>query len=1099
MRIRRLKREVAALMAIVMACGTATIPYRPAMIASAASQKQVKLNVKSKTLKVGQKGYKLRLVNNKQGWKIKKVSTTNAAVCKPYGRKNKYVLLKGKSEGSATVRVKVTRTVSKKGKKITKNKQLSCKVRVKADTTKPDDTQTPATDPVQSGDVTVSTQEQLEAALKHTAIETLRFQTEAEGTFTIPEADYKGTDLIVDAPNADVVNYGTFKSVCIQAIKDSTWLEHAVGNIMTILAKKARVIVQPGADVNGIAVTQAGANVALEVKGNVKGISFEAPDADAKVSVEKGGYVGDVSASEAAERSRVDVDVNGGIENIKFAASEADVNVSVAEEGTVDKMSLEAEAGSARAVLDVKGNMKDVNLAAPGADINVSVAEEGTVDKMSLDTGAGSARAIFDVKGNMKDVNLAAPEADVNVSVADKGTIGRVLLAAAAGSAKAGLDIKGTVTELLLDAAKADVKVAVNDNGKVNGVTVTKEMNVALTGTAKAAIKVKVSAAATVTASTDVALESSTSLKLILEKGAEGSSIRITGNVAAVGIKVENKTESNITVSIPGGNIIVDKNSNRDVTVSAPSTSGSSSSSGGSSSGGSSSGGSSSGGSSSGGSSSGGSSSGGSSSDGSGSEEDKTDTEPKGILVDQSYLTMKVGEEQTIHVSADPKESGWLEFVEMNSHGINDNGVISLDWIWSKDTSEIEGGTIKAIKPGFACINVVADVVGNDKESPIIFPKQSKIVVVRVIEGTEEAPAASFTLTADAKSIEKGEKVNLTAKLEGATFDEYGTSPNFYYVRTVDRGSVLEEDTTFPERTDTTVKGYLTGSQKGKGEVMAWAPVKYADGTSGVVVSNVIEIEVTDSSPQPSPEETRISGSGYNESIQVGGTKRFRIYLGVNDAHSYSARIVKVNWTSANPEIAKVMKEEVTRRGETQVTGVAAGETTLKGVATIATASGTFTKELSIPVTVEEALPLPEVKIETSVHIVTQGAISDSNGYQQEDVDKPAFEILEENMTVTSADNSVKYFGFNHSPDCLAGVSLEGIHSVRLGVDGYGFVIEDPAIESGTFQVPIIVLMKQDGKDYPERYGVTVKVVVSKNNGAWTATCEVTNVRLMMD
>ena len=561
MKIRQLKMKAAVLLAFIVSCSTATAPCVPALEAPAAAQKQVKLNVSSKTLKAGQKGYKLRLVNNQQGWKIKKVTTTDAAVCKPYGKKKTYVLLKGKGKGSAVIRVKVTRTVLKNGKKTAKSRQLSCRVRVKAAAAK-----APDTEQAQKEDVTVSSQKQLEAALKNTAVKTLRFQTEAEDAFTIPKADYSGIDLIVDAPNADMENNGTFKSVSVQAIRDSTWLENASGNFLNIFAKTARIVVSKGASVSGIAFAQTGAKVALEVNGTVNGVSFQSPDTDAKVSVSQGSSLGNISAGEAAQRAKLDIDVSGSV----------------------------------------------------------------------------------------GDVKLAAPQSDMNIAVADGGTAGSVSLDAAAESARADMDIKGTVSDVSLDAPKADVKMAVDEKGKVNSVTVSKEMNIALSGSAKTAIPLKVSASATITASVNVALDSSAGLKLVLEKGSEGSSVKVSGNTAAVSLSVQNRTEINITVHTSAGNITVIKNSSRDITVSAPSASGSSSS------GGSSSGSSSSGGSSSGGSSSGGSSSGGSSSGDSESEDNKTDAEPKGITVDRTCLTMKKGEEQEIYFSADPKEAGRL-------------------------------------------------------------------------------------------------------------------------------------------------------------------------------------------------------------------------------------------------------------------------------------------------------------------------------------------------------------------------------------------------------------------------------------------------------
>ena len=186
MRIRQLKLEVAVLLAAVMTCSAPACAGMPVLTASAAAKAQVRLNVESKTLKVGQKDYKLKLVNNKQNWKIRKVTTTKASVCRPYGRKNTYVLLKGKKKGTATIRVKAVRTVTKNGKKTTKSKWLSCKVRVKQPAP---DTNAPDTPEAVDGDVAVSNQTQLENALKNAETRTLRLQTEAADTFTIPKAD----------------------------------------------------------------------------------------------------------------------------------------------------------------------------------------------------------------------------------------------------------------------------------------------------------------------------------------------------------------------------------------------------------------------------------------------------------------------------------------------------------------------------------------------------------------------------------------------------------------------------------------------------------------------------------------------------------------------------------------------------------------------------------------------------------------------------------------------------------------------------------------------------------------------------------------------
>ena len=930
----------------------------PVLPASAAAQKQVSLNVKSKTLKVGQKDYKLKLVNNRQGWKIKKVTTTDAAVCKPYGKKKTYVLLKGKGKGSAVIRVKVTRTVLKNGKKTTKSKQLSCRVHVKAAAAK-----APDTEQAQKEDVTVSSQKQLEAALKNTAVKTLRFQTEAEGAFTIPKADYPGIDLIVDAPNADMENNGTFKSISVQAIKDSTWLENAAGNFLNIFAKTARIVVSQGASVSGIAFAQTGAKVALEVNGTVNGVSFQSPDTDAKVSVSQGSSLGNVSAGEAAQRAKLDIDVSGSV----------------------------------------------------------------------------------------GDVKLAAPQSEMNMAVADGGTVSNVSLDAAAESAKADMDIKGTVSDVSLDAPKADVKMAVDETGKVNGVTVSKEMNIALSGSTKTAIALKVSASATITTSANVALDSSAGLKLVLEKGSEGSSIKVSGNTAAVSLNVQNRTEINITIHTSAGNITVIKNSSRDITVSAPSASGSSSSggssfgsssSGGSSSGGSSSGDSSSGGSSSGGSSSGGSSSGGSLSEDSESEDNKTDAEPKGILVDRTHFTMKKGEEQEIYFSADPKEAGQLYDFDT----IQYTGNAKRAYIYEKEGDPTPIGLkITARLAGAEIIYMRADIIGNEKDSPVILRNQGKVIRIQVTEDGA-APVSEIKLTTDSASIEKGDSVHASLQLNAP---ERAKLTHVQFLDTHNVGGVMYVDSDGRTLEETTASCSITGMAAGNDELAALATVKLPDGTKEMIVSNVVPLEVTDSTPDPSAEETKVRVGTFYSGLPV--DEWCYIDAGM-DVHAYSARIVKTKWTSSDPQIVSVYKEEVNgKRG--RLTGVALGKATINAEITIVTSSQIFTKEAS---TVVEVQPDFELKLLTSVDVVTGSAIQ-ADGWEEQDRGKPAFKFIYDSNKVffTPCYNLKQQLTFD-SFTINTEEQIDGLRIVELpDGTGYGFVIQDADTTDQTFQIPI--------------------------------------------
>lgn len=973
MSIRRLKMEAALLLAFIMSCSTAMAPCVPVLEASAAAQKQVKLNVRSKTLKVGQKGYKLKLVNNQQGWKIKKVTTTNAAVCKPYGKKKTYVLLKGKGKGSAVIRVKVTRTVLKNGKKTTKSKQLSCKVRVKAAAAK-----APDTEQAQKEDVTVSSQKQLEAALKNTAVKTLRFQTEAEGAFTIPKADYPGIDLIVEAPNADMENNGTFKSISVQAIKDSTWLENAAGNFLNIFAKTARIVVSQGASVRGIAFAQTGAKVALEVNGTVNGVSFQSPDTDAKVSVSQGSSLGNVSAGEAAQRAKLDIDVSGSV----------------------------------------------------------------------------------------GDVKLAAPQSEMNMSVADGGTVSNVSLDAAAESAKADMDIKGTVSDVSLDAPKADVKMAVDETGKVNGVTVSKEMNIALSGSTKTAIALKVSASATITTSANVALDSSAGLKLVLEKGSEGSSIKVSGNTAAVSLNVQNRTEINITIHTSAGNITVIKNSSRDITVSAPSASGSSAS----------------GGSSSGGSSSGDSSSGGSSSEDSESEDNKTDAKPKGITIDRTYFTMKKGEEQEIYLSVDPKEGGQLYDYSTISRTNNTNHT----YIYEKEHDPAPIGLkITASSAGAEILYMSADIIGNEKDSPIILRNQGKIIRIQVTEDGA-MPVSEIKLTTDSTSIEKGDSVHASLQLNAP---EGAKLTRVEFLATHNLGGVICLDMDSYSVEETSASCSITGAAAGNDELAALATVELPDGTEENIASNVVQLEFTDSTPDPSAEETEVHLSAVS-ALPVDGSVFASAEL---DVHAYSARVIKTKWTSSDPQIIRTDGDEVNRK-YIAITGVALGKATITVEITIVTSSQIFTKKASAEVEVQ---PDFELKFRSSVDVVTGSAIQ-AAGWEEQDRGKPAFKFINDIDKVFFEPS----YGLHELTfkSCTVNTQeqIDGLRIVELANgQGYGFVIQDANITNQTFQIPIRVetYMDTDMGNIKNYTAVVTVTVEKKTNGTLRIDCKAGDIQ----
>lgn len=254
-----IKKVFAVSLSIAMACSF--LPTANPVTASAAAP-FVTLKTTFKTLKVGQK-YQMTLKNNTINWKIRKVETTNKPIATVYGKTTKQVMIKGKSEGRATIRVHVRTTERKKNN----TKTLRCRVKVvPAQTTTPEPTQTEAT---------VTTPEELTTALSNTNIAKITIKPAGAVNFTIPQATYSNVDLVVDAPQSDIDNSATFKSVRIDNIKAETWTERGKNNTFDIRAAKASIKVEEGAVVSRITLNKADAelNVVLN-KGTVTGINL---------------------------------------------------------------------------------------------------------------------------------------------------------------------------------------------------------------------------------------------------------------------------------------------------------------------------------------------------------------------------------------------------------------------------------------------------------------------------------------------------------------------------------------------------------------------------------------------------------------------------------------------------------------------------------------------------------------------------------------------------------------------------------------------------------------------------------------------------------
>lgn len=261
--MKNMKKVFAFVLALAMILTT----YQPT--ATYAATKAPTISAKKMTLQVGSK--KTLTVKNAGKNATLKWSSSKKSVATV----SKKGVVKAVKAGTANVKCKVV-TKSKK------HYTLTCKVTVK--------------NAVVSK--TVSTQKALASALKDKNVKNLTIKTDKEVAFNIPSGNYGKVNLTVDAPNADVVNAGTFKSINIKAIKPNTWKEKAKGNTITVTADDARIVVEAGASLSKVTVSQEGGKIKIEAAGTIDAIQIEAA---VEVSLAVDGTVGEVAVSAPAK------------------------------------------------------------------------------------------------------------------------------------------------------------------------------------------------------------------------------------------------------------------------------------------------------------------------------------------------------------------------------------------------------------------------------------------------------------------------------------------------------------------------------------------------------------------------------------------------------------------------------------------------------------------------------------------------------------------------------------------------------------------------------------------------------------------------------
>ena len=152
----------------------------------------------------------------------------------------------------------------------------------------------------------------------------------------------------------------------------------------------------------------------------------------------------------------------------------------------------------------------------------------------TLKVTAAKAHIVVEAGAELQAVRILRTNSDVTLDVA-----GSVAGVSVEKKANVKLNVTGSVDVISVKSAGA--VLAMNIDGYVNAVKIQRKADIVITGSAKS-VPVTVSSVAadtSIAASVPVAVETSADMKIELQKGAEGSTVKIINNTVTVDIKFE--------------------------------------------------------------------------------------------------------------------------------------------------------------------------------------------------------------------------------------------------------------------------------------------------------------------------------------------------------------------------------------------------------------------------------------------------------------------------------------------------------------------------------------------------------------------------------
>ena len=325
------------------------------------------------------KGATKNLVIKATGFTVKSVKVKVKGKAATAKAKKKAISVTGVKVGTATV----TTTIKaiKKGKKA-KTYTFTTAVKV-----------TKANKPVAKTSAEVSTQEELVEALKNKSLTKLTIGQKAT-TLEIPEGTYENVDLIVDAPNASITNYATFKSIEIKAVAANTFKEKGKNNRLNVTAKKEIHLI---------------IDTIYEVLSLVfKGTAADAPKGASLVEM----VSGVLKNMDVTNGDKVDMTASGESKIGGINASEgAQLNLKASGSVTVDEITLKGDGTKGAITSDGNSNVKNVKMGEGKVESSIS-GDSKNVTTLDITEATKDAKATL----NTDSVKISTDE---NTSVKD--------------------------------------------------------------------------------------------------------------------------------------------------------------------------------------------------------------------------------------------------------------------------------------------------------------------------------------------------------------------------------------------------------------------------------------------------------------------------------------------------------------------------------------------------------------------------------------------------------------------------------------------------------------------------------------------------------